>query len=205
MNQTDLVHHAARLRAFASKLADDIETAALASMAAEPTMPAPDVELAELLVEFADVEDAARAYARQWTGVKFEESAEMRAAWKSIHARAEPCRERLLAFARAVRDRAGRRQEMAAQAAEVVTSVEVEPGPAHDAVRIWTRHGLAGSLIVQKGDGALIAAGFAMLERNAAHATVERGDPSGIERADAGEVQDAERAGAVSPCVREEF
>jgi len=34
----------------------------------------------------------------------------------------------------------------------VVTSVRIVEGPAHDLVRVWNRHGLAGELVVRRGD-----------------------------------------------------
>lgn len=40
----------------------------------------------------------------------------------------------------------------------VVSSVKLEEGPAHDRLRIWNRHGLAGELVLQKGDGVRMAA-----------------------------------------------
>lgn len=42
---------------------------------------------------------------------------------------------------------------------EIVTCVRVTYGPAggHDRVRVWNRHGLAGELVVQAGDGTSLA------------------------------------------------
>jgi hypothetical protein len=40
----------------------------------------------------------------------------------------------------------------------VVSSVKLDEGPAHDRLRIWNRHGFAGELVLQKGDGVRLAA-----------------------------------------------
>jgi hypothetical protein len=39
----------------------------------------------------------------------------------------------------------------------LVTRVRVEQGPAHDVLTVWSRGGNAGSLTVQRGDGATVA------------------------------------------------
>jgi hypothetical protein len=51
----------------------------------------------------------------------------------------------------------------------LVTSCRIESTPAHDRVRIWSRHGLAGELTVQKGDG------LALVQRLAPDAVEEPG------------------------------
>lgn len=39
----------------------------------------------------------------------------------------------------------------------VISEVRVEVGRSHDCVTVWSRRGLAGSLMVKQGDGDLIA------------------------------------------------
>ena len=43
---------------------------------------------------------------------------------------------------------------------EPITSLALEEGPAHDRLRIWERHGLAGELVVSAGSGREIARMF---------------------------------------------
>ena len=40
---------------------------------------------------------------------------------------------------------------------DLISSVRVEPGPAHDRVHVWNRGGKAGVLVVEKGDGNAVA------------------------------------------------
>jgi hypothetical protein len=132
MNQTDLIHAAADIRSRAIAILDAtyrLESAALASMAAPP-LPATDVEVGEMLVEYADARHALDVHCAKWGAV-------------------EPTPER-------------------AQAAAPIC------------------HRLA------KAENRLRDYGTALRD-------ARMGNGSGIERADAGEVKDAERAGAVSP------